>query len=213
VEEYIKLAQRLNRVKGISGLEINISCPNVQEGGILFGQDPDLTRRVIGGVRIVTELPIIAKLTPNVTDIVSIAMAAKEVGVNAISLINTIKGTAKILRGPNAGQWITGGLSGPCIKPIALQKLSEVIRAGLGVPIIGIGGIVNSQDALEFFELGATAIAIGTANFINPQVIPEIIKGLKDFMKKNQLRNMIELREFLRGRRDENEVRNRVSLS
>jgi dihydroorotate dehydrogenase (NAD+) catalytic subunit len=201
VEEYIELARILNKVEGIAGLEINISCPNVEKGGMQFGQDSELTRRVISGVRIVTKLPLIAKLTPNVTDIRAIARAAKEAGANAFSLINTVKAMAKLPdHGPNAGKWISGGLSGPCIKPIALGKLSEVVQANLEIPIIGMGGITYLQDALEFFERGADAIAIGTANFVNPQVMPEIIRDLENFMKENQLKNMTELREFLRGR-------------
>lgn len=179
IENYERLAQRLDGVEYIDGLEINISCPNVAKGGMAFGQDAKVVFEVVSRVRQATSLPLITKLTPNVADIVSIAKATVDAGTDSLSLINTVKGRVKITKGPHAGQWLQGGLSGPVIKPIALSMVSEVVQANLGVPVIGMGGIMNIQDALEFLEAGANAIAIGTATFINPNTMEEVITGLE----------------------------------
>ena len=202
IEEYEYLVKRLDQAssKGnIAGLEVNVSCPNIKEGGMAFGQDPKILSKLIGKVRKKTSLPLIVKLTPNVTDITSIAQSAVEAGADALSLINTIKARAKIRRGPQVGKWIEGGFSGPAIKPIALRMVSEVAKANLGVPIIGIGGIMNTEDALDFFEVGATAIAIGTANFINPKVMEEMIKGLKKYLIDNKITDINHLIEKKKG--------------
>lgn len=175
-EEFGLLAQKLDEVDGVAGLEVNISCPNVQ--GILFGAYMTSTYEVVKAVRRNTGLPLIIKLTPNTTDIVRIAKAAVRAGADAISLINTLKARAKILSGPQKGQWIIGGLSGPAIKPIAMEMVSQVAQV-VRVPIIGMGGIMDGQDALDFFEAGAAAIAVGTANFRNPKVMIEIIEQIK----------------------------------
>jgi len=193
-DEFRELAEILDNVKGISGLEINISCPNIKKGGMAFGQDPELTSEVVRVVREATKLLLIVKLTPNVTDIVLIAKAAVEAGANALSLINTVKARAKIYSGPNTGKWIIGGLSGPCVKPIALQKLSEIIEARLEIPIIGMGGIMNTEDAIEFLELGATAIGIGTANFVDPCTMIKVIKGIREYLVKKGIDDVRKLR-------------------
>lgn len=196
VREYEQLAEKFNQVKDfIAGLEVNISCPNTERGGMAFGQDPEITFEVVKRVKRKTSdsLAVIAKLTPNITDIVPIAKSAVEAGADAISLINTLKARAKIKTGPGAGKWIEGGLSGPAIKPVALRMVSQLAKANLGVPIIGIGGIRNAEDALDFLESGARAIQIGTANFINPNVMMEVIDGLREYMKEKNLKNITEL--------------------
>ncbi len=150
-------------------------------------------------LRKATNVPLIVKLTPNVTYIAEIARAAVESGADALSLINTIKAREKIHSGPHKGEWIIGGLSGPCILPIALQKVAEVAEADLNTPIIGMGGIMNAQDARDFFEAGADAIAIGTGTLAGPKTIEEVVDGLEKFMTKNEIQNMKELKTKLRG--------------
>jgi len=194
-DEYKKLAQMFDGVAVVNGLEVNISCPNVKGGGIAFGQDPEAASRVVSEVRKCTRLPLIVKLTPNVTDIVSIARAVIKGGADAISLVNTFKARAKIRRGPQGGKWIEGGLSGPAIMPIALRMVSDLTKANLGVPIVGIGGISNTEDALDFLESGADAIAVGTANFINPNIMIEIIEGLKKHLTEKGYASLAELRQ------------------
>ena len=199
IEEYRRLVQRFNGVEGVAGLEINISCPNTSKGGMAFGQDPDITFAVVGEIRKKTSLPLIVKLTPNITDIVLIARSAVEAGAGALSLINTVKARAKIKTGPSAGKWIQGGLSGPCIKPIALSMVYAVSQANLGVPIIGMGGIFNLEDVLDFFEAGAEAVAIGTTNFIDPLIMMKLIEGLKKYLAENNLADIEELKKRLRS--------------
>ncbi|MDI6736586.1 MAG: dihydroorotate dehydrogenase [bacterium] len=191
VEEYVELARKLNGL--VDGLEINISCPNVVKGGLEFGQDPALTYEVVSKVRQATRLPLIAKLSPNVTDIKVIAKSAVEAGIDAISLINTILGMVidVTTRKPILAN-VTGGLSGPAIKPIALRMVHEVARV-VRVPIIGQGGIMNATDALEFIIAGATAVAVGTANFVDPQTSLKIIKGIEDYLIKNNIHRLSEL--------------------
>lgn len=184
-EEYEELAKMFNGVEGVSALEVNISCPNVRAGGIVFGQDSRAAVEVVSGVRKATSLPLIVKLTPNVTSVIPIATAVVAAGANVLSLVNTFKARARIRNGPNKGQWIEGGLSGPCIMPIALRMVSDLAKAELGVPIIGIGGISCFEDALDFLESGASVVQIGTANFINPNVMIEIIDGLRKHLAKN----------------------------
>lgn len=195
INEYVWLTEKINRAEGVKGLEVNISCPNTEEGGIAFGQDPEIASEVIAKVKEVASsgLTIIAKLTPNVTDIVTIAKAVVLAGADAISLINTVRARAKV-RGKDE-TWLNGGLSGPAIKPIALKLVHEVAQAKLGVPIIGIGGIRNVTDVLDFLECGATAVAIGTANFINPNVMMDVINELKKYMNEKNYSNIEELRK------------------
>lgn len=199
MKDYQYLAERLDKVKGIAGLEVNISCPNTEKG-MAFGQDPEVAAELVRRIKEVTSLILIVKLTPNVTHIAEIAEAVVEGGADALSLINTLKAKAKIRSGPNQGKWIIGGLSGPCVKSIASQKISEVVEAEVKVPIIGIGGIMNLEDALDFFEMGVQAIAVGTATFINPNTMTEIIEGLVKYMETQKLSNVNELREKLKRR-------------
>lgn len=191
VEEYVELAKRLDGL--VDGLEINISCPNVAKGGLQFGQDSSLTYEVVNKVRQATKLPLIAKLSPNVTDIKIIAKSAEDAGADALSLINTIVGMAiDIKQKKPCLSNITGGLSGPAIKPIALRMVYEVVKV-VNVPIIGQGGIMNKTDALEFIIAGATAVAIGTANFVDPKASLKIIDGIKDYLIENNISKISEL--------------------
>ncbi|MCM8765526.1 MAG: dihydroorotate dehydrogenase [Candidatus Omnitrophica bacterium] len=194
IEDYGLLAKRLDKVKEISALEINISCPNIEsEAECLFAQDFYLTYGVVKAVRESTDKTIIAKLSPNVTDIVSIAQAAFDAGAEALSLVNTFFGMAIDIekRKSKLGS-IYGGLSGPAIKPIALYMVYKVAQA-VKLPLIGMGGVVSSQDALEFFMAGATCVAIGTGNFINPRIAREVVKGIEEYLKKNKLTSIKEL--------------------
>lgn len=186
VEEYGVLANQLT-VDGVSGLELNISCPNVKDGGIAFGTNKESATAVVREVKKNTNLPVIAKLSPNVTDIVDMAKAIEAAGADAISLINTLLGMAIDLktRKPILGN-IVGGLSGPAVKPIALRMVWQVANA-VKVPIIGMGGIMNTEDALEFMLAGASAIAVGTANFINPSVAVTVAQGMEHYLKQEKL--------------------------
>ncbi len=183
IEEYGALAARLSGAPGIAALEINVSCPNVKEGGMVFGADPAMTARVVEAVRRATSLPVITKLTPNVTSISEIAKAAEGAGSDIISCINTVAAMAVDIfsRRPRLAN-IVGGLSGPAVKPVALRCVFEVCRA-VKCPVIGIGGITNATDALEFLLVGASAVQAGTVNFINPCAAAEIIDGIERFCK------------------------------
>ena len=193
--EFKKLAKALSKVKRISALEINLSCPNVNHGkrDFLIAQDEEATYEIIEAVRKSTALTVIAKLSPNVTDIKKIAKAAERAGADAVSLINTIIGMAVDIdtRQPVLGN-IKGGLSGPAIKPIALHMVREAYNS-TKMPVIGIGGIMDHKDAVEFMLCGASAVQIGTANFVNPVVSSEIIDGIKSYMAKNRINRMKEL--------------------
>jgi len=178
-------------------LEINVSCPNVKQGGMAFGQSDVVVGALVVLLKEITSLPLIIKLTPNVTNIVEIAKQAVKCGADALSLINTVKARAKV-RGKDE-TWLNGGLSGPAIKPIALSLVYELAKANLGVPIIGIGGIRNVTDVLDFLECGADAVQIGTANFINPSVMTEVIDGLKKYMKENGYSSIVELKQGLKS--------------
>ena len=196
IEEYIELARRLGEVSkemGITGLEVNISCPNVKNGGMTWGTNAKATYKIVNSIRKVTTLPLIVKLTPNVTDIKIIAQAAEEAGADALSLINTLMGMAVDIdsRKPKLTN-ISGGLSGPAVKPVALWLVWQVFQT-VNIPIIGIGGIIKVEDALEFIIAGARAIEIGTANFINPNITIEIIEGIKKYLIKNNIKNVNEL--------------------
>ncbi|MCI0658967.1 MAG: dihydroorotate dehydrogenase, partial [Acidobacteria bacterium] len=178
VEEYAEVARIASTGEGLAALEINISCPNTERGGMVFGCDPDGTRRVVSAVRKVTSLPLIVKLTPNVTDIVSIARVAVDAGADILSLVNTFLGIAvDVSRRRLVLANGVGGVSGPAIKPQALYLVHRVCRE-LQVPVIGMGGIMNVSDALEFMLVGARAIQIGTANFIDPASSVKILDGL-----------------------------------
>lgn len=194
-DEFRKLAAGLSKIKKIAALEINLSCPNVKHGkrDFLIAQDIDATYKIIEAARAATKLTIIAKLSPNVTDIKKIAKAAKEAGADAVSLINTLVGMAVDIdtKRPILGN-VTGGLSGPAIKPVALRMVREVYKS-VGIPVIGIGGIMDYKDAVEFMLCGASAIQVGTANFVNPAAAIEIIEGIKKYMVKNSMKEIREL--------------------
>jgi dihydroorotate dehydrogenase (NAD+) catalytic subunit len=181
ISEYGELASAFRGVKGVSALEVNISCPNVDKGGLVFGKDPEMSARVTEAVVKNTDKPVIVKLTPNVSDITLLARAVEAAGAHALSVINTLTGMAVDVntRRPRLGN-ISGGLSGPAIKPVALYMVYQTARA-VNIPVIGIGGIVNAQDALEFMIAGASAVQVGTANFINPKATIEIIEGMRDY--------------------------------
>ncbi|MEA3485764.1 MAG: dihydroorotate dehydrogenase, partial [Candidatus Aerophobetes bacterium] len=176
-ENYLRLAEKLSRTKGIDALEVNISCPNVKKGGLAFGTDPEIVYLLIKKLKGVTDLSFIVKLTPNVTDIRKIARAVQEAGADGVSLINTILGMAIDVdtQRPRLSN-ITGGLSGPAIRPIAVRMVWEVFQA-VDIPIIGMGGIMKPEDALEFILAGASTVAIGTANFVDPQTPLKVIEG------------------------------------
>ena len=193
MDEYVEVARRLDDCPGIHALEINISCPNVQEGGLAFGADPKVSAAVIGAVRGVTQLPLIAKLTPNVTDIVRIAEAVEKAGADAVSLINTLVGMAiDAVRGRPELGGVTGGLSGPAIKPVALAMVWKVAQA-VRIPVIGMGGIMNAEDALEFMMAGAVAVQVGTANFVDPTSMIRIVEGLEDTLRERGIRSVSEI--------------------
>ncbi len=190
VEEYAEMAERIEKVDGIAAIEINISCPNVEEGGMAFGTDPDTAAMVTDEVVRNTTKPVIVKLTPNVTDITIIARAVESAGAQAISVTNTLLGMAVDVatRRPKLAN-VIGGLSGPAIKPIALYLVHKVVEA-VKIPVIGLGGIMDYEDALEFLIVGARAIQVGTANLINPNTAMEIITGLTDFCIRENISNI-----------------------
>ena len=198
IEEYKDVAAKLDDAQGISGLEINISCPNVKEGGVVFGRDPGKAAEVVKAVRQSTRLPLIVKLSPNVTDITEIAGSVQAAGADTISLINTITGMAIDIetRAPKLAN-ITGGLSGPAIKSIALRMVWEAAKA-VNIPIIGIGGIMTAQDAIEFIIAGASAIQVGTANFVNPKATMDILSGIEKYLKDHELDSISNLVGTLR---------------
>ncbi|MBW1645572.1 MAG: dihydroorotate dehydrogenase [Deltaproteobacteria bacterium] len=182
--DYAALAAILERETGIAALEINISCPNVKAGGLQFGTDPKMAAELVAAVRRETSLPLITKLTPNVTDITDIARAVAAAGSDCLSLINTLTGMAVDLRTrkPVLAN-LTGGLSGPAIKPVALRAVYQVVQA-VNVPVIGIGGIASATDALEFLLVGAAAIQIGTCNFVNPAITVEVVEGIEKYLRE-----------------------------
>ena len=193
VEEYAELAKILNCQAGIAGLEINISCPNVKKGGLQFGTDPGMVQEVVAAVKSQTTLPVMAKLSPNVTDIVAIAKAAERGGADCLSLINTLLGMAIDIehRKPLLANTF-GGLSGPAIKPVALRMVYQV-ASEVSLPIMGVGGIANTRDVIEFMMAGATAVSIGTANFVNPLVTREVLRGIREYLEQHQITSIKEL--------------------
>jgi len=193
VGDYVTLAERLTAAGGVHGLEINISCPNVKHG-CDFAVDPDLTGELIREIRKVTDLTLITKLSPNVTDLVPIARAAVEAGSDGLSLINTLLGTAIDVRKRRFRLAnITGGLSGPAVKPVALRCVWQVHRALPDVPLIGMGGIMSATDAIEFLLAGATAVAVGTATFVNPTAVTDVVAGIEAYLAENGIEDVNEL--------------------
>ena len=193
IEEYGLLAAELRGVEGISAIEVNISCPNVERGGMAFGTDPGVAAQVTETVRKNTDKPTIVKLSPNVTDIREIAKAVEMAGADVLSLTNTLTGMAVDIerRRPKLAN-VSGGLSGPAIRPVALFMVYQVVRS-VRVPVIGMGGIMNERDALEFLIAGARAVQVGTANFVDPQAPIRIIEGLKDYCRKNEIGSLEEI--------------------
>lgn len=191
-EEYGEVAKKLD-VDGVDALEINISCPNVKEGGIVFGTCPEAAAEVIQQVKKNTSKMVITKLSPNVTDIVAMAKAAEAAGTDAISLINTLIGTKIDIerQRPVLGN-VIGGLSGPAVKPVAVRMCYQVAQA-VSVPIIGMGGIMNAEDAIEFMLAGASAVAVGTANFVHPDIAETIAHGMLAYLDRHNVRNITEI--------------------
>jgi dihydroorotate dehydrogenase (NAD+) catalytic subunit len=195
VHEFMQVADRLRNAKGLHGVEINISCPNLEDRNNMFAHDPRATASVVSAVKRAVGVPAFAKLSPNVTSLVPIAEAALDAGADGLSLINTVVGMAidvDTARPKLAG--VFGGLSGPAIKPIAIRSVFEVHRAVPHVPIIGMGGVMDGRDAIEFVLAGATAVAIGTANFVDPRATVEITKGIEEFLIDHSVRSVNSLR-------------------
>jgi dihydroorotate dehydrogenase (NAD+) catalytic subunit len=193
LEDYVGVAERLDGVPGVAGLEVNISCPNVKAGGIVFGTNLTAAFELLSAVRKATKLPVIAKLSPNVTDITEFAKAARDAGCDGLSLINTLLGMAIDVRcrRPRLANW-TGGLSGPAIRPVAVRMVWQTAKA-VSLPILGMGGIVTAEDALEFILAGASAVAVGTANFVNPRATADVIGGLECFLAEQGVADIRDL--------------------
>ena len=192
VEEYAKVAEKLD-VDGVAMLEINISCPNVKEGGLVFGTDKKCAAQVVKAVKTATSKPVITKLSPNVTDIVEMALAVEDAGTDAISMINTLLGTKIDIetQRPVLGN-VVGGLSGPCVKPVAVRMVYQVAQK-VRIPIIGMGGIMNGADAIEFMLAGASAVAVGTANFVQPDIAEKIALEMLQYMDRKGIKNVTEI--------------------
>jgi dihydroorotate dehydrogenase (NAD+) catalytic subunit len=193
VDEYAEVTRILSDVEGVHAIELNISCPNIKEGGISFGSDLVQTHRVVTAVRKATTLPLIPKLTPNVTSVASFARAAEEAGADAVSLVNTFLAMAIDVerRRPRLSN-VMGGLSGPAIRPIAVRMVFECARV-VAIPVIGMGGIATPTDALEFLIAGATAVQVGTANFVDPFIWPKLIDGIADYLTRHGIASVNDL--------------------
>ena len=193
IDDYAEVAKELDKVPGVAGLEVNISCPNIKAGGAEFGANPESAAKVTEAVRKATALPVIMKLTPDTAEIVRIAQAVTGAGADALCFINTVRGMAINIktRKPLLGNGY-GGLSGPAIKPVALYMVYEVYKA-VNIPIIGCGGITNANDAIEFFMAGATAIQVGTASFMNPRAPMDVLEGIESYLEKEKIQDIREL--------------------
>lgn len=193
VEEYSRIAERLAQVEGVAAIEVNISCPNVKKGGAAFGSDPKMAAAVTSAVKQSCQVPVIVKLSPNVTDVTLMAKAVQDVGADAVSLINTLIGMAIDLRSrrPRLAN-IIGGLSGPAIKPVALRMVYQVAQA-VTIPIIGIGGIATAEDAMEFMLAGASAVQVGTASFVNPRASEDVVEGIAAYVREQKLGSVRDL--------------------
>src|SRR5712692_6380576 len=187
LDEYVEVSRILSEAEGVAAIELNISCPNIKEGGIQFGCSLSGTFDVVSAVRKVTALPVMPKLTPNVTDVASFARAAEDAGADAVSLVNTFLAMAIDVesRTPKISN-VVGGLSGPAIRPIAVRMVHEC-RQAVKIPILGMGGIADARDALEFIIAGASAVQVGTANFVDPFIWPKLIDGIRDYMQRHHL--------------------------
>ena len=194
VQQYVEMASALSKEERIDALEMNVSCPNVEEGGLQFSSDPTVLRQVVEATRKATDKFLIVKLSPNVTDITVLARAAEDAGADALSVCNTFIGMKLDLEsGKPYLANRTGGLSGPAIKPLALNLVYQTVRA-VKIPVIGIGGIASSEDALEFLMVGAKAIQIGTANYIDPTVTVKVVRGIRDWCRQNQIAKLADLK-------------------
>jgi dihydroorotate dehydrogenase (NAD+) catalytic subunit len=198
VEEYSRIAERLVDVPGVAAIEVNISCPNVKKGGVAFGADPKMAASVTAAVKQSCRVPVIVKLSPNVTDVTLMAKAVEEAGADGVSLINTLIGMAIDLRTrrPRLAN-VIGGLSGPAIKPVALRMVYQVAQV-VTIPIIGIGGISSAEDVMEFMLAGASAVQVGTANFVNPRASEDVVDGMTSYVREQQLASVRELIGSLR---------------
>jgi dihydroorotate dehydrogenase (NAD+) catalytic subunit len=193
IEEYIRIARRLSETEGIAGLEVNISCPNIKKGGMSFGKEPKQAGLLTKRIRKATSLPLMIKLTPQASDIADVAKRVEGEGADSISLVNTFLGMAiDVDTAAPLLSTITGGLSGPAIKPIALRMVWEVAQK-VSIPVVGLGGIASYRDALEFMIAGAQAVQVGTANFINPTMCREIIHGIKEYLKAKHIDDIKQL--------------------
>ena len=187
IEEYCHVAEMIDELDNIPGIELNISCPNVKKGGMGFGTNPDMAAQVVEAVRKVYRKTLIVKLTPNVTSVVDIAKAVEGVGADSVSLINTLLGMAIDVESQRPClSTITGGLSGPCVKPVAVRMVWQVAHA-VQIPVVGLGGISTAADALEFLMAGAKAVEVGTANFLDPAVTVKIVEGLEDYCQRHKI--------------------------
>lgn len=192
LEEYIEVSRILSRVENVGALELNVSCPNVKEGGITFGTDCDMIYNVTKAVKEVSNVPVYVKLSPNVTNIVDLALSCEKAGADGLTMINTLIGMRLDLKtGKPVLANKTGGLSGPSIKPVAIRMIYDVYK-NVKIPIIGMGGISSAEDVLEFLYAGASAVAVGTMNFINPKICKEIIEDLPNVLKKYGFKNLKE---------------------
>jgi dihydroorotate dehydrogenase (NAD+) catalytic subunit len=193
LDEYVEVARILSDAEGVAALELNISCPNIKEGGIQFGCSLTGTFDVVNAVRRVTRLPIIPKLTPNVTDVASFARASEDAGADAVSLVNTFLAMVIDIesRRPRISN-VVGGLSGPAIRPIAVRMVYEC-RQTVKIPIVGMGGIADARDALEFMIAGATAVQVGTANFVDPLIWPKLLDGMRQYLERHQITRLADL--------------------
>ena len=193
LDEYVELARILSDAEGVAALELNISCPNIKEGGITFGCSLNGTFDVVSAVRKVTSLPVIPKLTPNVTDVASFARASEEAGADAVSLVNTFLAMAIDIetRRPHLSN-IVGGLSGPAIRPIAVRMVYECRRA-VKIPVVGMGGIASARDAIEFMIAGATAVQVGTANFVDPFIWTKLLDGIREYLQRHAVARVSDL--------------------
>ncbi len=197
IDDYVALSERINKLDKVPAIELNISCPNVKRGGMIFGTNPDSARDVTRAVRAVYKKKLIVKLSPNVTSIVDFARIAEEEGADSVSLINTLLGMAvDINRMQPSLSTVTGGLSGPAIKPVALRMVWQVSRA-VKIPVIGMGGIMTASDAIEFFLAGATAVQIGTATFIDPMAPVRILEGIEKYLADKHFSDISEIIGFL----------------
>lgn len=190
IEEYCHVAEMIDELDNIPGIELNISCPNVKKGGMGFGTNPDMAAQVVRAVREVYHKTLIVKLTPNVTSVVDIAKAVEQAGADSVSLINTLLGMAiDVERQRPYLSTVTGGLSGPCVKPVAVRMVWQVAHA-VQIPVVGLGGIASAADALEFLMAGAKAVEVGTANFVDPTVTIKIVEGLEDYCQRHNIQDI-----------------------